>query len=206
MAKESRLLVLGTHNKKKGAELLDLLKPLGFDLKTLADIPDAIEVEETGTTFSENAALKATEQARHLKQWVLGEDSGLSVDALNGAPGVYSARYSGLEATDESNNQKLLDALREVDIAKRTAYYTCHMTLSNPQGEVMAESTGQCHGRILRTQHGTGGFGYDPLFLVPEYHKTFGVLGDAVKAVISHRARATRIMVQQLERLRDVWV
>src|SRR5262245_36553000 len=102
------LLVLGTNNRKKCGELVDLLAPFGFELRSLADFPQAITVEETGTTFAENAALKATQQAVHLKAWVLGEDSGLAVDALRGDPGVYSARFSGPEATDESNNALLL--------------------------------------------------------------------------------------------------
>src|SRR5688572_18231407 len=103
-----RTLVLGSHNRKKLGELARLLQPHGFVLRTLADFPQALEVEESGTTFAENARLKATVQARHLGEWVLGEDSGLSVDALGGAPGVYSARYSGPEATDEGNNDLLL--------------------------------------------------------------------------------------------------
>ncbi len=101
-------LVLGTRNRKKGQELAELLAPWDFDLKTLADLPDSIEVEETGDTFAANAALKACEQARNLQRWVLGEDSGLVVDALGGEPGVLSARFSGAGATDESNNAALV--------------------------------------------------------------------------------------------------
>src|SRR5262245_62242870 len=97
-------LVLGTHNRKKGLELAELLEPYGFEIVTLADLPNSIEVEETGDTFTANAALKACQQAKHLNRWVLGEDSGLAVDALKGGPGVYSARFSGSGATDESNN------------------------------------------------------------------------------------------------------
>ena len=129
------LLVLGTHNRKKGLELIDLLTPWGFECKTLADFPTAIDVEETGSTFAENARLKACQQARHLGQWVLGEDSGLAVDALNGAPGVYSARFSGPSATDESNNRLLIEKLGELPTEKRTAHYVCHAVLADPRGK-----------------------------------------------------------------------
>jgi XTP/dITP diphosphohydrolase len=202
------LLVLGTSNRKKAIELRDLLEPLGFELETLTDFPNALSVEETGHTFAENAALKAIQQAKHLGQWVLGEDSGLSVDALGGAPGVYSARYAGLndsgvEATDEANNEKLLRELARVPLEKRAAYYVCHATLSDPSGQIRADSEGHCHGRILLKPSGTEGFGYDPLFEIPEFHRTFGQLGLAVKGVLSHRSRALRALIPQLIRLRD---
>lgn len=192
------LLVLGSRNRKKLGELAELLTPHGFELKTLADFPQAIEVEETGETFAENARLKATVQAKHLKQWVLGEDSGLSVDALGGAPGVYSARFSDPGATDERNNALLLEKLREAPLEKRTAHYTCYAALSDPQGNVRAESEGICRGRILLEPAGSGGFGYDPLFEVIECHRTFGELAPAVKAVLSHRSRAIRQLVPQI--------
>lgn len=197
------LLVLGTGNRKKGLELVDLLGDVGLSLKTLADFSNAISVEETGTTFAENAALKAVQQAKHLGQWVLGEDSGLAVDALGGAPGVYSARYSGTGATDESNNRLLLDNLRDVPPQRRTAHYVCHAILSDPQGNVLAESEDYCHGLLRYEPVGSGGFGYDPLFEIPEYHLTFAELGSAVKAVLSHRARAIRRMIPRLMELVD---
>ena len=169
----ARRLVLGTHNRKKGIELLELLEPFGFELRCLAELPHAIEVEETGNTFSSNAQLKATRQAVHLGQWVLGEDSGLCVEALSDAPGVYSARFSGPQATDDENNAKLLRELKDLPSEKRTAYYVCHATLSDPTGKVRAESAGRCYGRIRHEASGSGGFGYDPLFEVVEYHRTF---------------------------------
>jgi XTP/dITP diphosphohydrolase len=196
-------LILGTRNRKKGEELLELLAPWGFRLITLADVPDSIEVEETGETFAANAALKACEQARHLKRWVLGEDSGLAVDALNGAPGVYSARFSGPNATDERNNQLLLEKLGDLPLEKRTAHYVCHATLSDPEGNIRAESEDCCSGRIRFEHAGSGGFGYDPLFEVVEYHRTFGELGPAVKAALSHRARAIRELIPAMLRLVD---
>ena len=199
MAASQFVLVLGTRNKKKRRELEYLLSRFPqISLKSLDEFPDAIEVEETGTTFSQNAALKATEQAAHLSQYVLGEDSGLSVAALDGRPGVYSARYSGEDATDDSNKVKLIEELKGVSQDKRGAWYTCHMTLSDPQGNVLIDCESQCHGRILDEQRGDAGFGYDPLFEIPEYGLTFAELGDEVKSVLSHRARANRIFVPKL--------
>jgi XTP/dITP diphosphohydrolase len=194
----SRLLVLGSRNRKKLGELAELLEPHGFTLKTLADFPGAVEIEETGATFAENARLKAIVQARHLKQWVLGEDSGLSVAALGGEPGVRSARFSDPGATDERNNALLLSRLDGIAPEKRTAHYTCFAVLSDPDGNVRAESEGTCRGRIRTEAAGSGGFGYDPLFEIVEYHQTFGELSPAVKRVLSHRSRAIRQLVPQI--------
>ena len=142
-----------------------------------------------------------------MKAWVLGEDSGLAVDALGGAPGVYSARFSGEGATDARNNACLLAKLAGVPSERRTAHYVCHATLSDPAGNVRADAEDVCCGRILSAESGTGGFGYDPLFEIPEYHKTFGELSPAVKAVLSHRSRAIRSLVPKIIQLcRDgVW-
>jgi XTP/dITP diphosphohydrolase len=199
-----RSLLLGTRNRKKAQELLELLAPWGFELTTLADKPRAIEVEETGQTFRENAALKACEQAKHLYRWVLGEDSGLVVDALGGEPGVYSARFSGRNATDESNNDQLLARLGDTPLDRRTAHYVCHAVLSDPGGNIRAESEGECHGRIRFERAGSGGFGYDPLFEIVEYHRTFGQLGPIAKAVLSHRARAIRALIPPMLRMVDL--
>ena len=197
------LIVFGTHNRKKAEELADVFAPLGLRLETLADYPQAITVEENGDSFAANASLKAVEQARHLRRWVLGEDSGLAVDALKGAPGIYSARYSGPQATDEKNNERLLAELKDVPLERRTAHYACHMALSDPSGNVRAESQGICRGRIRFEPAGSGGFGYDPLFEVLEYHRTFAELGSAVKAVLSHRARAAQQLMPALMQLLD---
>ena len=194
-------LVLGTHNKKKAGEMVKLLAPYGLRLLTLADVPNAIEVEESGATFAANAALKASEQARHLVRWVMGEDSGLSVDALDGAPGVYSARFSGPEATDERNNLLLLKKLEHVPDPQRTAHYVCRIALADPRGNIRATSAGKCCGVIRRQPVGSGGFGYDPLFEIVEYHLTFAELGDDVKSVLSHRARAMRRILPEIVRL-----
>lgn len=194
----SRILVVGSRNRKKIGELVELLAPHGFQLRTLADYAHAIDVVEDGESFAENAAKKACQQARLLGAWVLGEDSGLCVEALGGAPGIYSARFSGPGATDASNNERLLTQLVGVPRERRGAYYVCHMTLSDPDGNVRIDCEGRCHGRIREQASGAGGFGYDPLFELAEYHRTFGELSGAVKAVLSHRARATRQFVPQL--------
>lgn len=191
-------LVLGTRNRKKGAELAELLEPWGLSVITLDELPDAIDVVEDGDTFAANAALKATRQAAHLKRWVLADDSGLVVDALEGEPGVYSARFAGPNASDDDNNRLLLQRLNNRPIEKRSAHYVCHVTLADPQGVVRAESHAECHGRIRFKPAGSNGFGYDPLFEVVEYHRTFGELGPHVKRAISHRARAIREIIPRI--------
>ncbi|MCD0458118.1 RdgB/HAM1 family non-canonical purine NTP pyrophosphatase [Roseiconus lacunae] len=194
-------LVLGTNNQKKLIELRLMLPEEHYSLQSLAEIPGSIDVDETGTTFKENAALKATEQAKHLGRWVLAEDSGLSVDALNGEPGVYSARYAGTHGDDEANNRKLLSELDGVPGEKRTARYHCEICLSDPDGIVQITAGGTCAGRIRTSASGVGGFGYDPLFEIMEYHKTFAELDLTVKRALSHRSRALRLFLPQLRRL-----
>ena len=196
-------IVLGTRNAKKRRELELLLNPYPVQLRTLDEFPHSIEVAETGDSFHANAALKATQQAVLLNRWVLGEDSGLSVLALDGQPGIYSARFSGEGATDQSNNALLLEKLQGLSRERRRAFYTCHMTLSDPQGNQRINTVGICHGFIREFPSGQGGFGYDPLFELPEYHLTFAELGDGVKSVLSHRARAARQFVRQLVPLID---
>jgi XTP/dITP diphosphohydrolase len=182
-------LVLGSRNKKKLGELTDLLGDLGLDLVDLSPYPNAPEVEETGTTFEENARLKATQLAPVLGEWVLGEDSGLCVPALGGQPGVYSARYAGTQGDDAGNNAKLLAALTGKRGDERAAYYVSTAALANPAGEVVAVVEGRCWGIIGTEPKGAGGFGYDPLFIVPEYHASFGELSPRVKHALSHRGR-----------------
>jgi XTP/dITP diphosphohydrolase len=193
-----RSLVIGTHNRKKGAELAELLAPWGFEITTLDDLPDAIEVVEDGDSFAANAILKAAGQAKHLGRWVLAEDSGLVVDAIDGAPGIYSARFAGPDATDDENNVRLLDALGNTPLERRTAHYVCHAAVADPTGTIRAESHDTCHGRIRFEPAGHNGFGYDPLFEVVEYHRTFGQLGPTVKRTLSHRSRALRAIVPKL--------
>ena len=195
------MLVLGTHNRSKAAELLQVFSRLPLQLRSLAELSDAIKVYEHGNSFAENAVLKATLQAKHLRQWVLGEDSGLVVDALGGEPGILSARYSGPQASDAANNRLLLERLEGVPLEKRSAAYVCHMAVADPQGTIRAESQGTCKGRIVFQPRGSNGFGYDPLFEVLEYHRTFGELSSLVKSHISHRAKAGYRLVPQLLRL-----
>ena len=195
------VLVVGSRNRKKLGEIVEILGDLGLDLRDLSGFPDAPEVVEDGATFEANARKKATELARHLRHWVLGEDSGLVVPALNGRPGVYSARYAGRQGDDEANNDRLLAELAPLPEDRRAAYYVCTAALSDPQGQVQAVVEGRCHGVITRERRGTGGFGYDPLFLVPEYHRTFGELSACVKHALSHRARALAQLRPALRRL-----
>jgi XTP/dITP diphosphohydrolase len=194
-------LVLGTRNRHKVEELRLLLKLPGVELVSLDGFPQAVDVVEDGDTFAANAALKATQQARHLGHWLLGEDSGIVVPALGGAPGVFSARFAGPGATDEANNALLLEKLAGLPPERRAAYYVCHITLADPQGIVRAECEAQCHGRIRPSPAGNGGFGYDPVFELLEYHRTFSELGPAVKRALSHRARAARQIAPQIAQL-----
>jgi XTP/dITP diphosphohydrolase len=194
------ILLLGTTNPGKLRELAALVAPLGIECRSLADEPAAVEVAETGSTFAENAALKATSQAIATGRWVLAEDSGLVVDALDGAPGIFSARFAGEHAGDEANNALLLKRLAAVRGPDRSAHYACHAALAAPDGHILAVASGICCGRIAESPLGTGGFGYDPLFIVPEYQRTFGDLSAAVKAVISHRGRALRAMLPAIRR------
>jgi XTP/dITP diphosphohydrolase len=184
------VLVLGTRNPKKRQEIEEILSDMGLELRDLRQWPDAPEVVEDGTTFEDNARKKASELARVLNQWVLGEDSGLVVPALGGRPGVYSARYAGTQGDDAANNARLLAELAPLPDDRRAAYYVCTAALSDPQGAIQAVTEGRCHGIITCEPRGSGGFGYDPLFLIPEYHRTFGELNAHVKHALSHRARA----------------
>jgi len=197
-----RTIVLASRNRKKTKEISEILAAVGFSVIPVTDFPDVPDVDEDGLSFAENAAKKASQVARQLNQWVIGEDSGLMVDALNGAPGIYSARYSGAGATDEKNNAKLLMELTGIPDDKRGAGYICSVALSNPDGEIRIACEGTCRGRILHEANGAGGFGYDPYFLIPEYHLTFGQLSSVVKHRLSHRARAFAKFIPLLQ---DIW-
>jgi XTP/dITP diphosphohydrolase len=183
-------LVLGSRNTKKLRELVELLSDLAevVDLTTFANAPR--DIEETGSTFEENAKIKATTLAPILQEWTLGEDSGLVVPALGGQPGIFSARYAGKQGDDQANNQKLLAEMANLRGEHRAAYYVSTAALANPSGEVVVVVEGRCWGRIGIERKGEGGFGYDPLFEIPEYHATFGELTSTVKHALSHRGRA----------------
>jgi XTP/dITP diphosphohydrolase len=192
------VLIVGTRNRKKREELLEILGGDGIEVRDLTAYPDAPDVVEDGETFEANARKKAVELSRHLNAWVLGEDSGLCVPALGGAPGVYSARYSGVQGDDEANNDKLL---RELAGKPREAYYVSSVAVADPTGEIKATAEGRCNGVILEERHGTGGFGYDPLFQIVELHRTFGELSPRVKHALSHRGRALARIAPALRRL-----
>lgn len=190
--------MVATRNQKKLRELREVLEQLGVALETLDAHPEAPEVEETGETFEANAGLKAVTVALALRRWVLADDSGLEVDALGGAPGVYSARYSGPQATDASNRVKLLEALEGVPAAERTARFVCVICLSSPTGE-QVQVRASCEGRILEAERGSGGFGYDPLFWVESSGKTMAELSSEEKHGLSHRGKALRALRVRLE-------
>ncbi|MBM4076108.1 MAG: RdgB/HAM1 family non-canonical purine NTP pyrophosphatase [Planctomycetes bacterium] len=194
-------IVLSSRNKKKIGEIAELLTPHGIELIGVESFSNVPEVEEDGDSFAANAAKKACDVARQLNRWVIAEDSGLCVDALDGRPGIFSARYAGIQGDDSANNTKLLEELSGIADENRTAYYVCYAVVSDPMGQVRLSSEGRCHGRILTDYHGSNGFGYDPLFLVPEFHQTFGQLDAAVKRHVSHRAKAMERLIPQIVRL-----
>lgn len=202
-------LVLATRNRKKGQEMAQLIAPpwdpgpgLGdLETVTLDACPELPEVVEDADTFAGNARKKAVAAARALGLWAVADDSGLAVDALGGAPGVLSARYAGAQGDDAANNRKLLEALAAVPDERRGAAFVCALALADPAGVVRFETQAACRGRITREERGRAGFGYDPLFLIPEYHKTFGELGPLVKHQLSHRSRAFARLRPVLERL-----
>lgn len=185
-------IVLGTGNRHKVAEFRRLLSRARLDVAGLDEFPDALAVPEDGASLAENARRKACTQAKHLRDWVLADDTGLEVEALRGAPGVRSARWAGEQATATDNRQKLLAVLADVPLARRGARFVCELALADPAGELKATARGECRGRIAAAPTGDLTFGYDPLFEVVEYHRTFGQLGPAAKDVLSHRARAVQ--------------
>lgn len=183
-------LILGTRNRKKVQEIQPLLADLPIELVDVSQLRDVPEIAEVGRTFLANASAKAQGVAKAARQWTLAEDSGLVVPALNGEPGVDSALYAGTHGDDAANNAKLINNITAVPEDQRDAYYVCVAVLSDPDGNLVAVAEGRCHGRIVTEPRGSEGFGYDPLFLIPEYHKTFGELHPIVKAALSHRAKA----------------
>jgi XTP/dITP diphosphohydrolase len=203
MMSKTPSLVIGTANRKKGAELGELFAEVGVKLLTLADFPPIPPIPEDGDTFTANAAAKASGYAQKLGHWVLADDSGLMVDALDGRPGVYSARYAGPEVDDDGNNRLLLEKLAAFPPEKRMAQFVCHIAVSDPTGKIRATSDAACRGRILFEPRGSHGFGYDPLFEILEYHESFAQLGPTAKFCLSHRSRAARRIIPQLMRLVD---
>ncbi|MDH7576886.1 MAG: XTP/dITP diphosphatase [Bacillota bacterium] len=193
-------IVIASRNRGKISEFRELLAGLPVEILSLVDFPGLPEILETGSTFRENALLKARAVAAATGSITLADDSGLEVDHIGGAPGVHSSRFAGPEQDDEANNRKLLAALKGVPFHRRTARFRCVIAVVTPWGQEFL-SEGLCEGRITFFPRGKQGFGYDPLFFVPSLGKTFAELGSGVKNQISHRARALRLARKVLVRL-----
>lgn len=194
-------IVLATTNGHKIREIRALLKVLQqFDLYSLLDFPSYKQPEENGTTFEENARLKAEHAAKTLNKWVIADDSGLVVPALGGAPGIYSARYAGVKATDKENRKKLLKEMAPLEGLSRCCYFECSIVLASPEGIKKCVS-GMCEGTITTEERGGNGFGYDPLFLKHDYNQTFSELDESRKNQVSHRAKALEKLRRTLESL-----
>jgi XTP/dITP diphosphohydrolase len=193
-----REIVIASRNKGKIREIRRIYIGLPITFLEIADLP---EVVEDGKDYSENARKKASAIARHTGKWALADDSGLEVDALGGAPGVHSARWSG--GDDEANNDKLLAELRDVPAPARTARYRAVIVVAAPDGRWIAEADGSCEGLIGFERRGTGGFGYDPLFVVPQFGSSMAELSAETKDGLSHRGQALRRFREPLTRALD---
>jgi XTP/dITP diphosphohydrolase len=189
-------LVIASCNPGKVREFRTLLSATGWEVLGLADLAIEHECEETGQSFAENARLKALEYSMLTDLPVLADDSGLEVDALGGRPGVYSARYAGPESSDANRVAKLLDELEKAG-GSRAARFVCALAMAR-QGTVIEESEGTCRGLITTEPRGTKGFGYDPVFLLPELGRTYAELSEAEKNRHSHRARALQSLLKKL--------
>ena len=188
--------VLATHNPGKLKEMEDILARFGVEVVSPKDLGLTVDVEETGTTFAENAMLKAKAICAAAKLPAIADDSGLCVDALNGGPGVYSARYGGEGLDDKGRYMLLLNSMRGQPT--RAAHFACAIACAFPNGDELT-AEGRCDGTIAFAPMGEGGFGYDPVFFVPELKKTFGQLTAEEKSAISHRGRALAAFVEKLE-------
>lgn len=190
--------LIATHNLKKRAELERILSPLGVRVLTAEEAGVSLtDVEETGTTFEENAFLKADAGCRESRMACIADDSGLVVDALDGAPGVYSARYAGVHGDDHANNNKLLEQLKDIPDEKRTARFVSVVCCVFPDGKTIY-ARGECEGFVGHAPRGEGGFGYDPLFILPD-GRCFGEMDAAAKDAVSHRGNALRLFKQKLQ-------
>jgi len=187
-------LLVGTTNRGKLDEVQGYLKRLSLKTVALPSLERWPAVVEDGATYEANALKKARTLAQYSGYLTLADDSGLEVDALKGSPGIYSARYCGEEGNDQKNNEKLLEALRQVSEEKRTARFVCVLALCTPQSRGAKEWTvrGSCEGKIAFSPKGQNGFGYDPIFFYPELDKTFGEIDRETKATVSHRGKALR--------------
>ena len=186
-------LIVATSNQGKLQEIQQYLTGLNWKLQLK---PPQLEIEETGQTFGENAILKASQVAKELGEWAIADDSGLAVEVLNGAPGIYSARYA---TTDEGRINRVLRELGENE--NRKAKFVCAIAIARPDGSVALETEGICTGEILKTPQGTQGFGYDPIFYVPQYQQTFAQMTPELKRDISHRGQAFCQILPQFQKL-----
>ncbi len=191
-------IVVATRNKGKLKEIKNIFEDMNIEVVSQDEIDIYIDVDEDGETFEENALKKATEIMDICQEITLADDSGLEVDYLDGAPGIYSARYAGENATDEDRNNKLLEALKDVPLEKRTARFVCVIAVVFPDGKRLLVE-GKCEGVINFNAVGQHGFGYDPLFYVPEYNMTMAEMNETLKNRISHRAQALIQLKQNLK-------
>lgn len=191
-------LVIATTNVGKIRELNKLMKDLPLNLQNLKEFENIPDPLEDGKTFADNAELKAKYYALKTNAWALADDSGLEVEALDNAPGVFSARFAGKNATDEENISKLLKNLKHIKNKILKARFVCEMAISDESGKLKFMARGICNGKISRKPFGNKGFGYDPIFIPDGYSETFGELSSEIKQQISHRAVATEIIIQKL--------
>lgn len=198
-----KVVIIATKNPGKAKEFEQIFIQRGYQVRTLLDYPEIPDIEETGKTFEENAILKAEAVSKALNKMVISDDSGLSIDHLDGKPGIYSARFAGEEKDDRANINKVLDELKGVPANERTARFYCALALAFPGRETLTV-TGTCEGRILDEQRGSNGFGYDPIFFVEEKGLSMAELSSSEKNKISHRANAIKkldeILDSRLER------
>jgi XTP/dITP diphosphohydrolase len=197
----SEKLLVATKNLGKVQEFAEMLADVDVAFANLADVDVTFDVEETGTTFQENAILKAEAYAKATGMITIADDSGLVVDALDGAPGVYTARYGGAGLTAVQRYQHLLSNIADVPWAQRSARFCCYIVVVDRNGRLLAEAEGICEGMIAESAAGEGGFGYDPVFYLSDYQKTMAELPAATKHQISHRGRALQQLVPQIKQI-----
>lgn len=191
-------LLAATNNEGKIKELKELLADLPCELKGLNDFKNISEVEETGTTFEENAILKAKGYAKQTGIWSVADDSGLEIEALKGAPGVYSARYGGTDSGYDKKNEMILAEIAQTGSENRAAQFVCVMAISDENGEIKHLAKGICRGKVAFQSSGTNGFGFDPIFIPDGYENTFGELSNEIKQKISHRGAASAEIIRFL--------